>query len=178
MSEPVQLRQHGNAAVAMPLDALLAARTVWRAGQGRATVNGGESTGHAALDALLPDGGWPRRALTELLLPAHGIGEIALLLPTLARMTARGSRVVLVAPPFIPYAPAWQAGGWCSSIWKWCRPSRAQRYGRSNNACAAAHAPRCWAGRRPAMRVRCAACRWRPIAATAAPSHCAIAAMR
>ncbi|RBG95630.1 DNA lesion error-prone repair protein ImuA, partial [Xanthomonas oryzae pv. oryzae] len=26
MSEPVQLRQHGNAAVAMPLDALLAAR--------------------------------------------------------------------------------------------------------------------------------------------------------
>ncbi|RBK13536.1 DNA lesion error-prone repair protein ImuA, partial [Xanthomonas oryzae pv. oryzae] len=41
----------------MPLDALLAARTVWRAGQGRATVNGGESTGHAALDALLPDGG-------------------------------------------------------------------------------------------------------------------------
>ncbi|WP_181712023.1 DNA lesion error-prone repair protein ImuA, partial [Xanthomonas oryzae] len=111
MSEPVQLRQHGNAAVAMPLDALLAARTVWRAGQGRATVNGGESTGHAALDALLPDGGWPRRALTELLLPAHGIGEIALLLPTLARMTARGSRVVLVAPPFIPYAPAWQAGG-------------------------------------------------------------------
>ncbi|RBE80715.1 DNA lesion error-prone repair protein ImuA, partial [Xanthomonas oryzae pv. oryzae] len=24
----------------MPLDALLAARTVWRAGQGRATVNG------------------------------------------------------------------------------------------------------------------------------------------
>ncbi|REI37051.1 DNA lesion error-prone repair protein ImuA, partial [Xanthomonas oryzae pv. oryzae] len=33
MSEPVQLRQHGNAAVAMPLDALLAARTVWRAGQ-------------------------------------------------------------------------------------------------------------------------------------------------
>ncbi|KEZ94846.1 CDP-6-deoxy-delta-3,4-glucoseen reductase, partial [Xanthomonas vasicola pv. vasculorum NCPPB 895] len=74
--------------LALPLDALLAARTVWRAGQGTATAtaNGGESTGHAALDALLPDGGWPRRALTELLLPAHGIGEIALLLPMLARM--------------------------------------------------------------------------------------------
>ena len=81
MSEPVPLRQHGNAALAMPLDALLAARTVWRAGHGTATANGGESTGHAALDAVLPDGGWPRRALTELLLPAHGIGEFALLLP-------------------------------------------------------------------------------------------------
>lgn len=111
MSEPVPLRQHGNVALAMPLDALLAARTVWRAGHGTATANGGESTGHAALDAVLPDGGWPRRALTELLLPAHGIGEIALLLPTLARMTGAGSRVVLVAPPYVPYAPAWQAGG-------------------------------------------------------------------
>ncbi|WP_057668577.1 hypothetical protein, partial [Xanthomonas citri] len=109
--EPARISQDGNAAVALPLDALLAARTVWRAGQGTATANGGESTGHVALDALLPDGGWPRRALTELLLPAHGIGEIALLLPTLARMTASSSRVVLVAPPFIPYAPAWQAGG-------------------------------------------------------------------
>ena len=52
MSEPVPLRQHGNAALAMPLDALLAARTVWRAGHGTATANGGESTGHAALDAV------------------------------------------------------------------------------------------------------------------------------
>ncbi|CAE6732399.1 hypothetical protein FHY34_003181 [Xanthomonas arboricola] len=109
--EPVRIRQDNNAAVALPLDALLAARTVWRAGRGTAIAHGGESTGHAALDALLPDGGWPRRALTELLLPAHGVGEIALLLPTLARMTGASSRVVLVAPPFIPYAPAWQAGG-------------------------------------------------------------------
>ena len=26
-------------------------------------------------------------------------------------MTGAGSRVVLVAPPYVPYAPAWQAGG-------------------------------------------------------------------
>lgn len=156
--EPARNRQDSNAAVALPLDALLAARTVWRAGHGAAIAHGGESTGHAALDALLPDGGWPRRALTELLLPAHGVGEIALLLPTLARMTGANSRVVLVAPPFIPYAPAWQAG-WCWNIWKWCRPSRAKPCGRSNNACAAARARRCWAGPRPAMRAHCAACR-------------------
>lgn len=104
-------RQTGTAAQALQLDALLAARTVWRAGQGACTSHEGEPTGHAALDALLPQGGWPRRALTELLLPADGVGEIGLLLPALARMSAAGGRVVLVAPPYIPYAPAWQSGG-------------------------------------------------------------------
>jgi cell division inhibitor SulA len=96
---------------AMPLDDLLAARTVWRAGRGGGVHHAGEPTGHAALDAVLPTAGWPRKALTELLLPADGIGEITLLLPTLARMTAAGGRVALVAPPYIPYAPAWQGGG-------------------------------------------------------------------
>ncbi|UNK41102.1 translesion DNA synthesis-associated protein ImuA [Luteimonas sp. S4-F44] len=95
----------------LPLDALLAARTVWHAGRGTATAGDGEPTGLAALDAVLPDRGWPRGALTELLLPADGVGEIALLLPALARMTAAGGRVVLVDPPYIAYAPAWQAGG-------------------------------------------------------------------
>lgn len=95
----------------LALDELMAARTVWRASRGSALNHEGEATGHAALDAVLPTGGWPRKALTELLLPADGVGEIALLLPTLARMTAAGSRVVLVAPPYIPYAPAWQAAG-------------------------------------------------------------------
>ncbi|NYZ64209.1 translesion DNA synthesis-associated protein ImuA [Luteimonas deserti] len=98
-------------AEAQPLDALLAARTVWHAGRGTPTMATGEPTGHAALDAVLPERGWPRGALTELLLPADGVGELALLMPTLARMTAAGERVVLVAPPYLPYAPAWQAGG-------------------------------------------------------------------
>ena len=77
------------------LDTLLAARTLWHAGHSAAIAADGESTGHAALDALLPQGGWPRRALTELLLPAHGVGELALLLPTLARMTQAGSTVAV-----------------------------------------------------------------------------------
>lgn len=98
-------------AQAMALEDLLAARTVWRAGRGGAIQHAGEASGHAALDALLPTAGWPRKALTELLLPADGIGEITLLLPALARMTAAGGRVALVAPPYIPYAPAWQGGG-------------------------------------------------------------------
>ncbi len=93
------------------IDTLLAAQTLWHAGRSPAILADGEPTGHAALDALLPQGGWPRRALTELLLPADGVGELALLLPTLARLTQAGGTVVLIAPPHIPYAPAWQAAG-------------------------------------------------------------------
>ena len=93
------------------LEGLLAARTIWQAGRSTAPAADGEPTGHPALDALLPQGGWPRRALTELLLPADGVGELALLLPTLARLTRAGGIVALIAPPYLPYAPAWQAAG-------------------------------------------------------------------
>ena len=78
------------------LDAMLSARTVWRAGRTPVLEADGEPTGHAGLDALLPQGGWPRAALTELLLPADGIGELALLLPTLARLTQAGDVVAVV----------------------------------------------------------------------------------
>lgn len=94
-----------------PLDALIAARTVWHAGRSAACAPSGVPTGHAALDALLPLGGWPRNALTEVLVPADGVGELALLLPTLAALTQAGGRVALIAPPYVPYAPAWQAAG-------------------------------------------------------------------
>lgn len=98
-------------AVLPSLDAMLSAQTVWRAGRAPAVAAGGEPSGHTALDALLPQGGWPRAALTELLLPADGVGELALVLPTLARLTRAGGVVALVAPPYLPYAPAWQAAG-------------------------------------------------------------------
>lgn len=92
------------------LDGLLDARRVWK---GRTTTppSSIHATGHAALDAALPAGGWPDAALTEVLVPAEGIGELQLLWPTVARLTRSGERVVLVAPPHVPYAPAWQAAG-------------------------------------------------------------------
>lgn len=93
------------------LESLLATQTLWHAGRIAASTADGESTGHADLDRLLPQRGWPRRALTELLLPADGIGELSLLLSTLARFTQAGATVVLIAPPYLPYAPAWQAAG-------------------------------------------------------------------
>ena len=93
------------------LDRLLDQRRVWRGRQAQARPLGLQPTGHTALDERLPEGGWPVAALSELLLASPGCGELQLLWPTLARLSADASRVVLVAPPFIPYAPAWQAAG-------------------------------------------------------------------
>ncbi|HEY1076814.1 MAG TPA: translesion DNA synthesis-associated protein ImuA [Fontimonas sp.] len=94
----------------LSLHELVAARQVWHAGSAR-PLDQGIPTGFAVLDDALPLGGWPKGALTELLLPADGIGELTLLLPTLSRLTQAKQRVVLVAPPYIPYAPAWRAAG-------------------------------------------------------------------
>ena len=93
------------------LDRLLDQRQVWRGRQVQAGPLGLQPTGHAALDQRLAEGGWPAAALSELLLASPGCGELQLLWPSLARLTAEGGRVVLVAPPFIPFAPAWQAAG-------------------------------------------------------------------
>lgn len=92
------------------LDGLLDERRVWK-GRPLTQPRGQQPTGHGALDAVLPGGGWPPGALTELLLAGEGAGELHLLWPSLARLTASGERVVLVAPPFIPYPPAWLAAG-------------------------------------------------------------------
>lgn len=92
------------------LDALLAARRVWR-GQPAALPPARQPTGLAALDEALPTHGWPDAALSELLLPADGIGELRLLLPTLARLTQAGRDIVLVAPPYLPYPNAWRRAG-------------------------------------------------------------------
>ena len=67
----------------------------------------GHATGFAALDDALHDGGWPVAGLMELLCATHGIGELRLLMPALARLSQAEARwIVWVAPPFLPYAPA------------------------------------------------------------------------
>ena len=73
---------------------------------------GGIATGFPALDAELFDHGWPRAGLTELLLNAHGIGELRLLAPALAALSAAEPRwIAWIDPPFVPYAPALEAAG-------------------------------------------------------------------
>ena len=56
-------------------------------------------SGFVLLDAQLPGGGWPRRALTELLLPHPGVGEIRLLAASLAATQHAGRLVMLFDPP-------------------------------------------------------------------------------
>lgn len=68
-----------------------------------------QPSGHAALDAELPGGGWPVGALTEILQPAFVHAEWRLLLPALARC-GQGP-VVLVGAPQLPLAPALAAQG-------------------------------------------------------------------
>lgn len=57
------------------------------------------ASGYDGLDAHLPGCGWPRRALTELLLPHPGLGEIRLLAPCLAAAQREGRLVMLFDPP-------------------------------------------------------------------------------
>lgn len=92
------------------LEDILQQHPVWR---GRAPQLAAPAlpTGFPALDAELPGGGWPRGALTEILGSQEGIGELALLLPALGPLTWAGKRVVWLAPPHLPYAPALAAAG-------------------------------------------------------------------
>ncbi|WGS55011.1 translesion DNA synthesis-associated protein ImuA (plasmid) [Paraburkholderia sp. D15] len=71
--------------------------TLWRGSQ-----LGGRHTrvvvsGSPQLDAGMPGGGWPRGALTELLVSGHGVGEMRLLRPALAAIADRP--VMLLQPP-------------------------------------------------------------------------------
>lgn len=95
---------------ALKLQTLFNQRRLWR-GKAAVAVRGAQPTGHDLLDAALPTQGWPEAALTEILLPADGVGELRLVLPTLARLTQARQTVVLIAPPYIPFAPAWRALG-------------------------------------------------------------------
>ncbi len=72
---------------------------LWRGDQMENAVDRAVPTGFAALDAQLPGGGWPRRVLTELLLPHPGVGEIRLLGPCLIALQRQGRLVMLFDPP-------------------------------------------------------------------------------
>jgi len=101
------------------LQDVLQRQDIWR-GSGAAAATHLLPTGHAALDTAI--GGWPRGALIELLSDHSGIGEINLLLPTLAALS-RERHIVFVAPPHIPYAPALAAAGVDLARFLWLRPA-------------------------------------------------------
>lgn len=93
------------------LDRVLQHPGVWRGGETARSSPDAVPTGFAALDLHLPGGGWPRGALTEILVAHAGIGELRLLLPALARLSRHRGWLAWVAPPHVPYAPALSTAG-------------------------------------------------------------------
>jgi cell division inhibitor SulA/protein ImuA len=100
------------------LDKLLENPRVWR-GHSQAHASPGLSSGYEALDRHLPGGGWPQNSLTEILVEHYGVGELRLLMPALAVLSADDNSldynepgwIAWVAPPFQPYPPALQQWG-------------------------------------------------------------------
>lgn len=84
---------------------------IWRRSSNAVQTLRTQATGNAALDALLPGGGWPFGALTEILLEGDGLGELGLLMPALSALTRRKRRVAMIAPPYLPFPQAWMAAG-------------------------------------------------------------------
>src|SRR5512135_1546828 len=100
-----------NAVVATALEGVLKHPGIWRRSTSTLHQVRAVPTGLPGLDAQLPGGGWPCGSLSEILFEYDGLGELALLMPALAELTHRRQRVVFVAPPYIPYAPALGAHG-------------------------------------------------------------------
>ena len=103
MSSPISVGR------ALPdLAAPLANAHVWRAGElGSASVQTVD-TAYAALNGVLPGGGWPQGALVEVLQPQAGQHEWGLVAPALARAQAEAPAtwMVLVGAPYLPFGPA------------------------------------------------------------------------
>jgi protein ImuA len=99
------------AALPIDLSASPAWKDVWRGGdcvQGEAVI----ATGHPALDAQLPGGGWPLGSVIEVLQQREAQHAWQLLLPALAQaVRERTGPVVLVDAPLEPFGPSLQAQG-------------------------------------------------------------------
>lgn len=103
------------------LENLLTNPRIWR-GQAHTGAPGwqGLASGYPKLDQHLAGGGWPKHALTEILLDSYGTGELQLLMPALATLSqpadehaesSEAGWIAWIAPPFEPYAPALQQWG-------------------------------------------------------------------
>lgn len=76
---------------------------LWRASQLASSTARCVDTGHATLSNQLSGGGWPAGTLIDLLVQQHGIGEMRLLAPALAKVARK---VIMLQPPHPPQAVA------------------------------------------------------------------------
>lgn len=92
---------------------------LWRADTLSVSAQSVLASGYAALDAVLPGGGWPVGALCELLQPPGQHSEWRLLVPALAH--SGSGAVVLVGPLLTPFGPALAAQGVVAQRLVWLR---------------------------------------------------------
>lgn len=94
---------------------------VWQ-GEALAATDLALPTGHPALNAHLPGGGWPVDGLVEVLQAQPGLHVWQLLVPALAQaVQAQPGPVVLVGAPFEPFGPALAAQGLPGERLLWVR---------------------------------------------------------
>ena len=81
---------------------------VWRAGELGSASTQTIGTGYNALSRVLPGGGWPCGAMTEILQSQPGRHEWGLLTPALGTLQAATAvgLIVLVGAPYCPFGPA------------------------------------------------------------------------
>ena len=92
----------------LDLTELIGINHVWRAGSLGAASLQTISTGYDALSHVLPGGGWPCGAMTEVLQAQPGQHEWGLVAPALGTLqaTSPDALVVLVGAPYCPFGPA------------------------------------------------------------------------
>jgi cell division inhibitor SulA len=94
------------------LDTLTEQGRIWSARHWQETKVPATPSHYGVLDELLPGNGWPLGAITEVLYPTEGSGELRLLLPALANLSQQDERWQLwLNPPLTPCAPALQHWG-------------------------------------------------------------------
>lgn len=114
------------AAASVPLLGGPLGQALWRGSELAHGHAPGLASGFAALDALLPGGGWPGRALSEILQPRAGVCELRLLGPALAAAQQAGGRsLLLINPPFTPHLPGLAAWGLNPRQIVWLAPAGA-----------------------------------------------------
>lgn len=97
-------------------------KSMWRASELAVSRDHTRPTGHRVLDAELPNNGWPRSSLVELLVQQHGIGEMQLLKPAVAALSAT-RRIALIQPPFLPHSMTCRAWHVNERSVYWLRPA-------------------------------------------------------
>ncbi len=84
------------------------------------------STGFAELDALLPNGGWLRGELVEILLSPDSLGAMRLVMPALAQLSSEKRWLSWVSPPSLPSVSALATAGVRLSCIQLVRPKHYQ----------------------------------------------------